>query len=60
MEKPYRPEKLTHLEMVCEPCGELTTQFEITDDGQLFCRDCVDAEKRRARFRNEEEEWNMT
>lgn len=46
------------LELTCECCGFETKELEIVKNFMLHCPECTAAEKRRDRFREEEEEWN--
>lgn len=45
-------------EFVCESCGYEAHELEIQKNKLMWCKECAEAEKRRERFRREEEEWN--
>lgn len=49
--------KMQKLELICEECGFETDHLEIHKT-VLLCNDCAEANKRRQRFLDEEEEWN--
>lgn len=46
------------LELVCELCGCEAIELEVVKKFFLYCKECAEAEKRRERFKREEEEWN--
>jgi hypothetical protein len=55
--KPWQElEKNFVLILNCEECG-VETKTLSTVDGLLCCKDCAEANDRRARFLQEEEEW---
>jgi hypothetical protein len=57
-DKPWSElEKNFELKLSCEDCGvKDMVQYE-TVDGLLLCIECAEANDRRARFKQEEEEW---